>query len=148
MSVANFSVDKSVQERRSKFNSLAIFLIRLYQRYISPYKGYQCVHNYVHKQGSCSAFGIKCFESENIFTSISLILKRFQECKATAIELREDRILDHLHQFSLQEAFGNYEKSNTELGCLAVSAACPLGGCFYGCVEVIELKNNPPKKKL
>ncbi len=62
-------------------NKSAIILIQLYQKFISPYKGYCCAYKVHHNDVSCSQFAKLTIQNIGFFKSISQILKRFKECK-------------------------------------------------------------------
>lgn len=73
-------------------NQLLIFIIRLYQKYISPYKGFQCAHAYLYHDTSCSNAVITIIESNGLIVSIDKIKTRFRACRAAYLTLvHEDR---------------------------------------------------------
>ncbi|MBI4121297.1 MAG: membrane protein insertion efficiency factor YidD [Parcubacteria group bacterium] len=66
---------------RSPSNILIIAVIRFYQKWISPYKGFRCAHNMLHAQGGCSSFGLKVFGTHPFREALRLLRGRFAECK-------------------------------------------------------------------
>ena len=60
----------------------AIGLISLYQRRISPYKGYVCAHRVHHGQSSCSEFAKQAIAANGLFSALPSIRHRFIECRA------------------------------------------------------------------
>ena len=62
-------------------NKSAIISINLYQKYISPHKGYCCAYKVHHNDVSCSQFAKLTIKDIGLLKSISKILNRFKECK-------------------------------------------------------------------
>ena len=60
----------------------AIYAIQVYQRFISPYKGFRCAHAALHGGDSCSHAVKKLIDEYGIWGSRSLIGARFTECRA------------------------------------------------------------------
>ncbi len=60
---------------------IAIFSIELYQKYLSPHKGYCCAYSVYHNDLSCSAYAKQTIKKLGFFHSISKIKARFNECK-------------------------------------------------------------------
>lgn len=67
--------------------TLAVASIDLYRRYVSPYKGFKCAHNALHRRGSCSAFGRLVFARKAFLDAVALMRRRFAQCKAAAMVL-------------------------------------------------------------
>lgn len=59
-----------------------VFLIKAYQKYISPYKGFRCAHRVLRGGVSCSAYGLEQFTSKSLAEAYSLTLQRTRECKS------------------------------------------------------------------
>jgi uncharacterized protein len=59
-----------------------IFLIGLYQRYLSPYKGFRCAHAAWHGGPSCSAAVKNLVREHGVFAAWPRIRLRFSECRA------------------------------------------------------------------
>ncbi len=70
---------------------IAVFLIVLYQRYISPYKGFRCAHALRNAGPSCSAAVRDIVERDGLWRGWPQIRRRFAECRAAARELQEER---------------------------------------------------------
>jgi len=62
-------------------NTSSIILINLYQKYISPYKGYCCAYGVHHNDLSCSQFAKVTIQDIGLLKAISKILYRFKQCK-------------------------------------------------------------------
>ena len=69
--------------------NICVFGIKLYQRFISPKKGYRCAHSVLHGDTGCSGAVIKIIENNSIFSWKNLISKRFEECKLANIQLKK-----------------------------------------------------------
>lgn len=72
---------------------LTVGMIRIYQRHLSPIKGFSCAHRLRHGGLSCSEFGRQAFESEGMAGGWRSLRGRFKECRAAAIALRSGRLL-------------------------------------------------------
>lgn len=64
-------------------------MIRLYQRWISPYKGFRCAHRVVHGGASCSEFAVQAIQSHGAFGFWPEFRARLAACNAAAITYRE-----------------------------------------------------------
>ncbi|HHL19246.1 MAG TPA: membrane protein insertion efficiency factor YidD, partial [Thiothrix sp.] len=62
-------------------NKFFIGLISIYQRYISPYKGFQCAHAYLHQGDSCSAAIKTIIADQGIIQGYGDIRHRFEACR-------------------------------------------------------------------
>lgn len=62
-------------------NPFSLWLIHLYRRYLSPFKGYKCAYA-VTKAGSlsCSDYGLKIFARYEFPLAIALLRRRFKRC--------------------------------------------------------------------
>jgi|GEM_PF-396301 len=71
---------------------LALLLIRLYQRWISPYKGYTCAYR-VHRGGeSCSGYGYRVIGRFGVWRGVGLLQRRFVLCAEAAEACRAHSI--------------------------------------------------------
>jgi len=59
---------------------LAILAISLYQRYLSPIKGFSCAYRVYHNTESCSSYVKRVFIEQDLQSAIVLANKRFQDC--------------------------------------------------------------------
>ena len=60
---------------------LAVTVIRGYQRFISPHKGFSCAHRVLYGCDSCSQYFKRVIAEEGILTAIANAKGRFQECR-------------------------------------------------------------------
>lgn len=54
--------------------------VKFYQKFISPYKGYQCAHGVHTGTISCSGYGMKALKSNEPLVALSLIRQRTKAC--------------------------------------------------------------------
>ena len=66
-------------------------LILLYQKYISPRKGYCCAHNALHNNGSCSSWALNVVRSHGALSMFSQISTRFSECNEAHKEIKSKK---------------------------------------------------------
>jgi uncharacterized protein len=59
----------------------AIHLIELYQRHISPYKGYRCAHAVYYGGVSCSGAIKLSIATHGVVGALSMARWRFQDCR-------------------------------------------------------------------
>lgn len=68
-------------------NKLAIALIRFYQKFISPRKGFTCAHRALHGGDTCSVAVRKIIESNGLYSGFKSIQSRFRECQYASKEI-------------------------------------------------------------
>ena len=61
-------------------NKVTIDLILFYRRYISPYKGYRCAHDYLYCAGSCSDWSLEVLKTKGTSYFFSNFYGRLIEC--------------------------------------------------------------------
>lgn len=71
--------------------SSVLFLIEVYQKYISPYKGFRCAHAALYDGDSCSNAIKKIIKAHGVFEGYHLIRERLGDCKAAFLMLSEER---------------------------------------------------------
>ena len=96
-----------------------IYLINLYQKYLSPHKGYCCAYKVYHNDVSCSEFTKNSIKNLGFFQAMSSIKQRFQDCKISEKNIREEK------ECCQSE---NFKKFDDSIGC--TSNACNVGACF------------------
>lgn len=76
--------------------TVLITLIHLYQRFLSPHKGFKCAHHALHKSGSCSDAVIDIIQDQGLWQGRADIRQRFKSCRAAHHTLRNKRpIIPH-----------------------------------------------------
>lgn len=59
---------------------IALMLIRLYQRFLSPLKGYSCAYRVHTGKESCSVYGYQVIVRYGVMTGYQLIRRRMDKC--------------------------------------------------------------------
>ncbi len=70
--------------------SLFVWLIGIYQKHISPYKGFRCAQRVRHGGLSCSEAVRVILLEDGLWCGRSRIRQRFQECRAASLSLRAE----------------------------------------------------------
>ena len=60
----------------------------VYQRYISPYKGFRCAYAVHHGGPGCSGFAKRAIHEHGFWRAIPFIRQRLRDCKTAYAELR------------------------------------------------------------
>ena len=68
--------------------AVAAGAIDLYQRFVSPYKGFRCAHRAVHGRRSCSAFAKRLVAKVGLLRFGPLFMRRLRKCGETARALK------------------------------------------------------------
>jgi len=74
---------------------LLLHLIVLYQRYISPKKGFVCAYGVLHNNGSCSQLIFEIIRTKPFHQLPRLIIKQFKNCSLAYREINnkdEDKL--------------------------------------------------------
>ncbi len=82
-------INKVNQSINIILGKITIVIINLYQRYISPRKGFSCAHRILYGDQSCSPYVKVTVSRFGFFKAIPLSIKRFQRCK-TASDILQD----------------------------------------------------------
>ena len=75
-------------------NKLAIILITLYQKYISPHKGYCCAYSSFYKKDSCSKSIKKIIINKGIVRGWSDIKGQFEACSLAYEKIQNENKKD------------------------------------------------------
>lgn len=70
-------------------NKIALEIIRLYQRHISPKKGYRCAYGKLHDTYGCSGHIKNIIKKEGLISGFSKIQLQFKHCSEAAEELKK-----------------------------------------------------------
>ena len=103
----------------------AITTIVLYQRFISPYKGFRCAHATLHQGDSCSQAVKKLIAQYGVWKSKALIKARFAECRAAFELLKHAKYAPVL---STREEEEERERHKQERGKCLKDCGCDVGG--------------------
>ncbi len=93
---------------------LMVALIRGYQRYLSPYKGYACANRVKFGGASCSEYGREGFASEGWQAGLAKLRARFRDCHAASRSLGKGRLDPRVHDDSLNARPGASGKLSPE----------------------------------
>ena len=67
-----------------------LLMIKFYQKFISPHKGFRCASNVLHKNGSCSGVVFNIINTKPIGQWRGLIKGQFGKCKHASITIQEE----------------------------------------------------------
>ncbi len=68
-------------------NALPISLIRLYQRHLSPRKGFRCAHDIWFETGGCSGYAINALQQLPLWGALRATKRRMLFCRNIALAL-------------------------------------------------------------
>lgn len=74
---------------------ISIQLIKLYQIFISPRKGYRCAHSVLHGDTGCSGAVINILNNNKLLDCPKLIKERFSNCKLAYQTIQEEKKKDN-----------------------------------------------------
>ena len=103
-------------------NNVAVLIIRIYQKFISPHKGFSCAHANLFNGASCSEEIINIINSKGIIQGHDKIKLRFEECRNAYLILSskdKDKKMKN-------------RKTSTWLDCCDCSSSCDVAECFSG----------------
>ncbi len=87
---------------------LALLLIRGYQRWLSPYKGYSCAYRvYTGSHEGCSGYGLRVIRRYGVFTGYGLLQRRMQRCAKAAWRVRKQQQLQRMMAASMRTQTGH-----------------------------------------
>ena len=119
---------------------LMVALIRGYQRFLSPYKGYACAHRVKFGGASCSEYGRQVFAAEGWQAGLAKLRARFRACHAASRSFGKGRPAARVHDEALDAPSDASAKPSTDheptpetAGCLqdlAVGCCCQAAGNF------------------
>tara|TARA_Y100001960_G_scaffold328546_1_gene417599 strand:+ start:24010 stop:24465 length:456 start_codon:yes stop_codon:yes gene_type:complete len=115
------------------FRTIPLLLIRFYQKFISPHKGFRCASNVLHKNGSCSGIIFNIIKEQPISQWKSNIKNQFNCCKEANLTLKSQ--CNHQNDKKEQENDNkNKKKKNSTLDCTSDLACCSaetgISNCF------------------
>lgn len=74
---------------------ICVVLIKFYQRFISPYKGFHCAHHVVHGNDTCSNAVKNLIIKYGFFKALPFIRDRFDDCRSAYDYLHTDLVQSH-----------------------------------------------------
>jgi putative component of membrane protein insertase Oxa1/YidC/SpoIIIJ protein YidD len=66
----------------------AIQSIQLYQRHLSPRKGYSCPHRVLYQENSCSDYVKSLLMKQDLTSTVQMSMQRFRSCALAAQKLK------------------------------------------------------------
>lgn len=96
-----------------------VVLIRSYQKYLSPHKGFSCAHRVLYGGDSCSQYVKNMLIEQDLRSAISVSRQRFSACKTAKIILRAETLEEKRRR----------EQNNSQWNC-----SCSPGGCLDECI--------------
>lgn len=139
---------------------IIIYSINLYQKYISPYKGFSCAYGVATGKITCSCYGKKVFERFGVIKGYRLLKRRFKDCAICSNELKKRR--EEIRKLQSTYSLNNSQRGDIDAGCIealfdgACDFACDLGcdkaeketkECFCGSSDNIEVADDEISKK-
>ena len=83
-------ISASTRFLEKNIRQTGIFLIRCYQKYLSPHKGFSCAHRVLYQEESCSQYVKRMLSEQDLRVAIALSRQRFMDCKTAKIILRSE----------------------------------------------------------
>jgi len=117
---------------------IALMLIRFYQQFLSPLKGYSCAYRVYTGEESCSAYGYKVVARYGVLTGCQLIKRRMHKCS----HVFESNLT---HQSSAYP-ISHFQSGHCDGGC---DGDCDASDCFSPCniVDSCDFSSNKKKSK-
>lgn len=122
-------------------NFLGLKLIRFYQKFISPYKGYSCAYSKYTGKKSCSNYGARVMKKNlNFFVALKLIRRRLDRCayvnKQNFIKQSQIQSQNLNKKFASQAGFcdcGGCDVPACDL------PSCELPSCHFSSCETLDV---------
>ncbi len=99
----------------------ALGLIAVYQRWISPRKGFRCAHSVLHGGPGCSGFAKETIRDVGLWRAIKMIRRRFKDCHTAMVTL------------AAQKGPTNEDQSQSPIGKKPKSSWCGPADCAPDC---------------
>ncbi|WP_426117055.1 membrane protein insertion efficiency factor YidD [Massilia sp. PWRC2] len=113
--------------------SLALYAIRLYQRYLSPYKGFSCAYAAVCGHASCSALGYRAIRRFGLWRGVGVLDQRLYRCGVAYRRLQRVTLaVPRSRQAGIIDCGGCDVPSSCDLPCHGPHG-CHLPHLFDGC---------------
>ncbi len=75
-------VSARTRTRKHRMKALALFAIRLYKRFVSPYKGFACAYRVHTGRASCSTLGLRAIRRLGVWRGAAVLRRRLEQCGA------------------------------------------------------------------
>jgi len=80
--------------KAQRLKALFLYTIKLYQRWVSPKKGFTCAHRAYYCRSTCSVYGERAISKHGTFIGLILIFRRFKSCSIALHHLEEENPKD------------------------------------------------------
>lgn len=117
-------------------NPLTVSAIRLYQRHISPIKGFRCAYGSEQGLKTCSAFGRHVFERYEASVAMSLLRRRFAACRQAYARLKIKMATPHASTRTDDKAKASTRPADRKNCREAVATECA-GNCACNGVDAL-----------
>lgn len=77
--------------QQSIFTYTLIKLIVIYQKHLSPHKGYCCAYSHFHGRSSCSSWAIRILEKQKLSAFLPLMKRRFIACNKAHEDFKKEK---------------------------------------------------------
>jgi len=114
-------------DKGSRF--VSIQLIEIYQKYISPNKGFSCAYRIYQRGESCSQYAKRQIRKQGLLKALPLIRSRFQDCKVASLT-QQNRGYSVGYQ---QDLFGHIQGKYM----IVPKADADCGSVCLGCADVV-----------
>ena len=98
------------------------FAVRLYQKFLSPHKGFTCAHRKLYREASCSEYFRQAIATEGLADAIPLFQQRLFDCK----QARQELIYRSLSQ---QMAVNKRKRRKNQCDADCLECGCELWDC-------------------
>lgn len=85
---------------------LLLLLVKAYQKWVSPSKGFTCAHRAYFGRSTCSVYGWNAISKHGSLTGIKLILRRFKSCSVAFQKLEKEDPKDESPRKKRDDDFG------------------------------------------
>ena len=131
------------------FRAIPLLLIKFYQKFISPYKGFRCASNVLHKNGSCSGIIFNIIKEKPISQWKSNIKNQFDCCKKAHLTLKSQ--CNHKNNCNKEEKQEDIEtnkskrknKDSLTFDCASDAVCCSIENGGVSCLRGLK----PSSKK-
>mgnify|MGYP005619537145 CR=1 FL=1 len=108
--------------------SFAIWSINLYQRHISPRKGFRCAYGVYHNNGTCSSIIKSHIQQHGVIKAYPMIRRQFDACKIAYVALlanaQEESDWDSCWKKTKEQAQDQAVEEGTQCTCDAIGDSC------------------------
>lgn len=125
--MSDVSAYAGTRRRPSLTSRTALGLIGLYQRHLSPRKGFSCAHRVLHGGTGCSGYAKSAIAEHGAVAALPLIRARFAACKSAHRQIlakeavRED---DESQDEDQSLAAARKRRKRRERGCVPAFGCC------------------------